>query len=110
MMGCRKSLLKRRGLQCWSMVIFRAKNIQGLEEIKQQLQSLRRENHFLKVGLIFCLVLSALPYLTGFQPTVIRASKVVTKRIEFVRDGKTVISISLPKAMDWSLGVEMNCL
>jgi hypothetical protein len=63
------------------------------ECIQRQLVSLRRENRFLKVGLIFCLVLSALPYLTGFQPTVIRASKVVTERIEFIKAGKTVMSI-----------------
>jgi hypothetical protein len=63
------------------------------EGIQHQLASLRRENRFLKVGLIFCLVLSTLPYLTGFQPTVIRASKVVTEKIEFVSDGKTVTSL-----------------
>jgi hypothetical protein len=66
---------------------------QEFEGIQRQLASLRRENRFLKIGLIFCLVLSALPYLTGFQPTVIRASKVVTERIEFIRAGKTVMSI-----------------
>jgi len=65
----------------------------GLESIQHQLAALRRENRFLKVGLIFCIVIATLPYLTGFQPTVIRASKVVTERIEFVRDGKTVMSI-----------------
>jgi len=69
-------------------------NTQGDFSILQQISALRRENRFLKVGLIFCLVLSAMPYLTGFQPTVIRASKVVTGRIEFVRDGKTVMSVS----------------
>jgi hypothetical protein len=63
------------------------------ECIQRQLVSLRRENRFLKGGLIFCFVFAALPYLTGFQPTVIRASKIVTERIEFVRDGKTVMSI-----------------
>jgi hypothetical protein len=68
-------------------------NFQGDECILQQISALRRENRFLKVGLIFCLVLSALPYLTGFQPTVIRASKVVTEWIEFVSGGKTVASI-----------------
>jgi hypothetical protein len=68
-------------------------NLQGDALILQQIPSLRRENRFLKVGLIFCLVLSALPYLTGFQPTVIRASKVVTEWIEFVSGGKTVASI-----------------
>jgi hypothetical protein len=75
-------------------------NLQGDFSIIQQISALRRENRFLKVGLIFCLVIATLPYLTGFQPTVIRASKVVTKRIEFVRDGKTVISISLPPKGD----------
>jgi hypothetical protein len=63
------------------------------EGIQRQLASLRRENRFLKVGLIFCLVLSALPYLTGFQPETISAKRVVTERVEFVRDGKTVMSI-----------------
>jgi hypothetical protein len=70
-------------------------NLRGDECILQQISALRRENRFLKVGLIFCLVLSALPYLTGFQPTVIRASKVVTERIEFAKDGKTVMSIAV---------------
>jgi hypothetical protein len=69
-------------------------NLQGDECILQQISALRRENRFLKVGLIFCIVLSALPYLTGFQPTVIRASKVVTERVEFVRGGKTVMLIN----------------
>jgi hypothetical protein len=68
-------------------------NLQGDALILQQISALRRENRFLKVGLIFCLVLSTLPYLTGFQPTVIRASKVVTELIEFVSGGKTVASI-----------------
>jgi hypothetical protein len=72
---------------------------QRLNDIAREVVSLRRENRYLKVGLVFCLVLSAMPYLTGFQPTVIRASKVVTERIEFVRDGKTVMSFSLhPKS------------
>jgi hypothetical protein len=66
---------------------------QGDFSILQQISVLRRENRLLKVGLIFCLVLSAMPYLTGFQPTVIRASKVVTERIEFVSDGKKVASL-----------------
>jgi hypothetical protein len=66
---------------------------QRLNDIAREVVSLRRENRFLKVGLIFCLVLSALPYLTGFQPTVIRASKVVTEKIEFVSDEKTVASL-----------------
>jgi hypothetical protein len=65
----------------------------GLESIQHQLAALRRENRFLKVGLIFCLVLSALPYLTGFQPETISAKRVVTERVEFVKDGKTVMSI-----------------
>jgi hypothetical protein len=74
-------------------------NLQGDFSILQQISALKRENRFLKVGLIFCLVLSALPYLTGFQPETIRASKVVTERLEFVRDGKTVMSFSLnPKS------------
>jgi hypothetical protein len=72
----------------------RNENLQGDECILQQISALRRENRFLKVGLIFCLVLSTLPYLTGFQPTVIRASKVVTERVEFVKDGKTTMSIA----------------
>jgi len=69
-------------------------NLQGDYSVLQQIASLRRENRFLKFGLIFCLVFSALPYLTGFQPDVIRARKVVTERVEFVRGGKTVASVT----------------
>ena len=65
------------------------------ECIQHQLTSLRRENRFLKFGLILCFVFASLPYLTGFQLDVIRAKKVVTERVEFVRDGKSVLSIIL---------------
>jgi hypothetical protein len=68
-------------------------NLQGDFSILQQISALRRENRFLKVGLIFCLVLSAMPYLTGFQPETISAKRVVTERIEFVSDGEKVASI-----------------
>jgi len=80
-------------------------NIQGLEEIKQQLQSLRRENHFLKVGLAACFVslfLIALSF-AHFQsktfPThtrvgTISAKKVITEAVEFLKDGKTIMSIA----------------
>jgi repressor of nif and glnA expression len=68
-------------------------NTQGDFSIIQQISALRRENRFLKVGLIFCLVLSAMPYLTGFQPETISAKRVVTERIEFVSDGEKVASI-----------------
>jgi hypothetical protein len=71
-----------------------SENLQGDFSILQQISALRRENRFLKFGLIFCLVLSALPYLTGFQPETISAKKVVTERIEFVRDGEKVTSIT----------------
>ena len=71
----------------------RNENLQGDECILQQISALRRENRFLKVGLIFCLVLSALPYLTGFQPETISAKRVMTERIEFVSDGEKVASI-----------------
>jgi hypothetical protein len=67
---------------------------QGDFSILQQISALRRENRFLKVGLVFCLVLSAMPYLTGFQPETISAKRVVTEAIEFVKDGKTVMSIT----------------
>jgi hypothetical protein len=63
------------------------------EGIQRQLASLRRENRFLKVGLILCFVFAALPYLTGFQPETISAKRVVTERIEFVSYGKTEASI-----------------
>jgi hypothetical protein len=69
-------------------------NLQGDFSILRQISALRRENRFLKVGLIFCLVLSALPYLTGFQPEIIHAKRVVAEAIEFVRDEKTVMSIT----------------
>jgi hypothetical protein len=69
-------------------------NLQGDECILQQISALRRENRFLKVGLIFCIVIATLPYLTGFQPETISAKRVVTEAIEFVKDGKTVMSIT----------------
>jgi hypothetical protein len=72
----------------------RNENLQGDECILQQISALRRENRFLKFGLIFCLVLSALPYLTGFQPKTISAKRVVTEEVEFVKDEKTVMSIT----------------
>jgi hypothetical protein len=64
------------------------------EGIQRQLASLRRENRFLKVGLILCFVFAALPYLAGFQPETISAKRVVTEKIEFVRDGETTMSIA----------------
>jgi len=76
------------------------KNLQSDFIILQQISALRHENRFLKFGLIFCLALSTLPYRTGFQPTVIRASKVVTERVEFVRDDKTVMSITVHPKID----------
>jgi hypothetical protein len=69
-------------------------NLQGDECILQQISTLRRENRFLKVGLIFCIVLSALPYLTGFQPETIKAKTVVTERVVFVSDGKIGMSVT----------------
>jgi hypothetical protein len=72
-------------------------NIQGLEEIKQQLQSLRRENHFLKLGLAVCFVfLIALHFQSKTSPihTRVSAKKVITEVVEFLKDGKTVMSIA----------------
>ena len=77
-----------------------SENLCGLKDIQQQIASLRWENCFLKVGLILCLILASLPYLTGFQPDVIRAKKVVTERVEFVRDRKTILSITCNFASD----------
>ncbi|MFZ8852819.1 MAG: hypothetical protein ACO2PL_12045 [Armatimonadota bacterium] len=68
-------------------------NLQGDFSILQQISALRRENRFLKVGLVFCLVLSAMPYLTGFQPETISAKRVVTEKVKFVSDGKIEASI-----------------
>jgi hypothetical protein len=75
-------------------------NIQGLEEIKQQLQSLRRENHFLKLGLAVCFVLLIALSFAHFQSktspihTRVSAKKVITEVVEFLKDGKTVMSIA----------------
>jgi len=68
-------------------------NRQGDFIILQQIDALRRENRFLKVGLILCLVLSSLPYLVGFQPKVIRADRIVTKMISFEGDDGAFVSI-----------------
>jgi len=64
------------------------------ECIQHQLSLLRRENRFLKFGLIVCFALSALPYLVGFQPETIRAKRVVTERVEFVNRDEAVASIT----------------
>jgi hypothetical protein len=78
-------------------------NIQGLEEVKQQLQSLRRENHFLKLGLAVCFVLLIALSFAHFQsktfPThprvgTISAKKVITEAVEFLKDGETTMSIA----------------
>jgi hypothetical protein len=67
---------------------------QRLNDIAREVVSLRRENRFLKVGLIFCLVLSAMPYLTGFQPETISVKQVATERILFLRDGKPFLVVA----------------
>jgi hypothetical protein len=85
-------------------------NLQGDFIILQQISALRRENRLLKVGLVFCLVLSAMPYLTGFQPETISAKKVVTERIEFVRGEKTMMSIVAHPKRDGLLIQDKNNL
>jgi len=77
------------------------KSRSSLEDIHQQIASLRRENRFLKFGLVFCLVIATLPYLAGFQPETIRAKRLVTEKVEFVRDGKTVSSINVHPIGNW---------
>jgi hypothetical protein len=72
----------------------RNENLQGDECILQQISALRRENRFLKVGLIFCLVLSALPYLTGFQPETIRAKRLTVEQIDFAKGELVTLSIA----------------
>jgi hypothetical protein len=69
-------------------------NLQGDFSILQQISALRRENRFLKVGLIFCLVLSALPYLTGFQPETIRAKRLTVEQIDFAKGELVTLSIA----------------
>jgi len=64
------------------------------ECIQHQLSSLRRENRFLKVGLICCLILSALPYLTGFQPETIRAKRLIVEQIDFAKGELVTLSIA----------------
>ena len=67
----------------------------SLEDIHQQITSLRRENRFLKFGLVLCLVIATLPYRAGLHPVTMRAKRFVTEKIEFVRDGETVLSIDV---------------
>ena len=69
-------------------------NLQGDFSILQQISALRRENRFLKIGLIFCLVLSALPYLTGFQPETIRAKRLIVGQIDFAKGELVTLSIA----------------
>jgi hypothetical protein len=72
----------------------RNENLQGDECILQQISALRRENRFLKVGLVFCLVLSALPFLTGFQPETIRAKRFIVEQIDFAKGELVTLSIA----------------
>jgi len=66
-----------------------------LEDIYQQIASLRRENRFLRIGLVICLIIATLPYRPWLHPVTMRAKRFVTEKIEFVRDGKTVLSIDV---------------
>jgi hypothetical protein len=70
---------------------------QRLNDIAREVVSLRRENRFLKVGLVFCLVLSALPYLTGFQPETIRVKRLVVEQIDFAKGELVTLSIAMDK-------------
>jgi len=67
----------------------------SLEDIHQQIASLRRENRFLKFGLVLCLAIATLPYLAGFQPETIRAKRLITEKIEFVKGVLPVLSIDI---------------
>jgi hypothetical protein len=58
---------------------------QRLDDIARQVTSLRRENRFLKVGLIFCLVLAALFYLVGFQSQGVGAKEDIYQQISALR-------------------------
>lgn len=71
-----------------------------LNDIIHQLSTLGKENRFLKLGFILCLVLSTLPHLAGFQPETLSAKRVVTERIDFVRRGETVMSITIHPTSD----------
>jgi hypothetical protein len=63
----------------------RNENLQGDECILQQISALRRENRFLKVGLIFCLVLAALFSLAGFQSQGVGAKGDIYQEISALR-------------------------
>jgi len=86
------------------------KSIFSLEDIHQQIVSLRRENRFLKFGLVFCLIIATLPYLAGFQPETIRAKRLITEKVEFVRKGQTVLSTGVHPIANslviWGKGVK----
>ena len=71
------------------------KSRSSLEDIHQQIASLRRENRSLRIGLVFCLIIATLPYRPWLHPVTMRAKKFVTEKIEFVRDGETILSIDV---------------
>ncbi len=77
-----------------------SENLQSLEALASQVASLRRENRFLRVGLVVCFVLASIPYLLGFQPETLTVKTVKTERIELLRDGKTRVAIVVHPTQD----------
>ena len=71
------------------------KSRSSLEDIHQQIASLRRENRSLRIGLVFCLIIATLPYRPWVNPITMKAKRFVTEKIEFVRDGQTVLFINV---------------
>jgi hypothetical protein len=66
-------------------------NLQGDECILQQISALRRENRFLKVGLIFCLAITVALYLTACQSQSVGAKGDIYQRLSGLEGGQALL-------------------
>jgi hypothetical protein len=68
-------------------------NLQGDFSIIQQFSALRRENRFLKVGLIFCLVIAVALYLTACQSQSLGAKEDIYQRLSRLESNHALLCV-----------------
>ena len=78
-------------------------NLQGDECILQQISALRRENRFLKVGLIFCLAITVALYLTACQSQSVGAKGDIYQRLSRLEGGQALLWVYFFILLGWML-------